>query len=361
MTATMPHQFIERRSGRVVTEELIADRLVQLLYGPMRENAPKLFQALVSARSSQLLSYLQFDRAARRSPAATRKLAVELGIDLEECLEPDACLRSARHLFERQIQYWQFRPTPADPQRVVSPADAKMLVGSLAETDQLFVKEKFFAFDELLGADQPAWRAAFAGGSFALLRLTPEKYHYNHTPVAGRVVDLYALEGGYHSCNPAAVISMVAPFSKNKRVVTVFDTDVSDGTGVGLVAMVEIVALMIGDILQCYSAQAYDAPAAITPGMTVRRGQPKSLFRPGSSVVVLFFQKDRMHFDADLIANRRRRDVASRFSFTFGAPVVETDVPVRASIARSGPGPAPAWIHSSARSPEAAGTLPCTT
>jgi phosphatidylserine decarboxylase len=44
---------------------------------------------------------------------------------------------------------------------------------------------------------------------------------------------------------------MVRPYSKNKRVVTIIDTDVEGGTGIGLVAMIEVVALMIGDIVQC--------------------------------------------------------------------------------------------------------------
>jgi phosphatidylserine decarboxylase len=330
----VPHQFIERGSGRVVTEALLGDRMVGWLYGPVRENAPLLFKALTSARSSRLLSYLQFDSRVRRNPAAAHRLVAELGIDLRECLAPDHCLASARNLFERQIQYWQCRPMPGDPASVVSPADARILVGSLDETDRFFLKEKFFTYAELLGSAQRQWQAAFAHGAFAVLRLTPEKYHYNHTPVTGRVVDFYALEGAYHSCNPAAVVAAAHPFSKNKRVVTIIDTDVDGGTGVGLVAMVEIVALMIGEIVQCYSADRYETPADMAPGMTLLRGRPKSLFRPGSSVVVLFFQKGRILFDQDLIANRSRRDVVSRFSLGFREPLVETDVRVCSSIAR---------------------------
>ena len=33
-----------------------------------------------------------------------------------------------------------------------------------------------------------------------------------------------------------------------------FDTDIPGGSHVGFVAMIEVVALMIGDIVQCYSA-----------------------------------------------------------------------------------------------------------
>ena len=94
-----------------------------------------------------------------------------------------------------------------------------------------------------------------------------------------------------------------------------------------------------------YARQGQVLDVDVTPGLTVLRGRPKRLFRPGSSVVVLFFQKDRIHFDPDLVANQRRCDVASRFSFNFGAPVVETDIQVRASLARRGPGPEPTWLH----------------
>jgi phosphatidylserine decarboxylase len=333
MERSCGHQYVDRRSGRIVAETLIADRLVGWLYGAAREKAPLLFKALTSARGSQLLSYVNFDCPVKRRPSSTRKLAAALNVDLQECVSPYASLQSARNLFERQIRFWQCRPMPRDPSVVVSPADAKILVGSLNKTDALFLKEKFFTYDELLGPAKRRWREAFLGGDFAVLRLTPEKYHYNHLPVSGRVVDFYTLDGTYHSCNPAAVVATATPYSKNKRVVTIIDTDIGGGTGIGLVAMVEIVALMIGEIVQCYSSRGYERPQPIARGRFVHRGQPKSLFRPGSSVDVLFFQKGRIRFDPDLIRNCRRSDVHSRFTIGFQRPVVETDVQVRSSIA----------------------------
>jgi phosphatidylserine decarboxylase len=76
-----------------------------------------------------------------------------------------------------------------------------------------------------------------------ICRLTPEKYHYTHCPASGVVRDIYDLPGAYHSCHPAATVALAAPFSKNRRVVTIIDTDVANGSGVGLVAMIEVVAL----------------------------------------------------------------------------------------------------------------------
>jgi phosphatidylserine decarboxylase len=255
------------------------------------------------------------------------------GVDLSECVALPAELNTPRKVFERQIRYWHCRPMPVDPRAVVSPADARCLVGSLGETSELRIKDKFFSFPELIGHDRPEWLQAFDGGEFAVFRLTPDKYHYNHVPVSGAVVDFYEIDGAHHACNPLAVVAEATPYSKNRRMVTIIDSDVKGGTGVGLVAMVEVVALMIGDIVQCYSDDAYRNPMQIRQGMFLSRGQAKSLYRPGSSTDILIFQKGRIAFAEDLVSNRFRADVSSRFSLGFGRPLVETDVKVRSPIA----------------------------
>ena len=116
-------------------------------------------------------------------------------------------------------------------------------------------------------------------------------------------------------------------------MVTLIDTDVEGGSQVGLVTMVEVVALMIGDIVQAYSDQGYDDPRQVRVGMFLKKGQPKSLYRPGSSTDILLFQPGRISFAADLLQNQGRCGVASRFSQGFTKPLVETDIRVRSLLA----------------------------
>jgi phosphatidylserine decarboxylase len=239
---------------------------------------------------------------------------------------------TARKVFERRIAYWQCRPMTDIESAIVSPADSRVILGSLKDESALFLKGKFFEYEELLGANKFDWLSAFRGGDFIICRLTPEKYHYNHTPVAGIVLDFYENDGRYHSCNPGAVVTLATPYSKNRRVVTIIDTDVPGGTNVGLVAMVEVVALMVGDIVQCFSRVEYQDPQAMRTGMFLDRGRPKSLFRPGSSTTVLLFQENRVRFADDLVGNLYRADIVSRFSQGLGRPLVETDVKVRSTI-----------------------------
>jgi phosphatidylserine decarboxylase len=332
VSTSLPHQYIDRLSGAVKNEALFGDRLVRMVYSPLREKAPWLFRALTGARMSNLLAWVNFDAALAARVLGNEGFLKASGVDFEECLDAPSDLDTARKVFERKILYWQCRPMAAEEGAVISPADARVLVGSFAHQQRLFLKEKFFSYDELLG-DRPLWRQTFVGGDFAVFRLTPDKYHYNHVPVSGQVVDIYDIDGDYHSCNPSAIVRMVTPFSKNRRVVTIIDSDVPDGSGVGMVAMIEVVALMIGKIVQCYSEQGYDNPQPVQIGMFLRAGSPKSLYRPGSSTDVLIFERERITFADDLQVNQERCGVASRFASGFGKPLVETEVQVRSLIA----------------------------
>lgn len=326
----LKHQYIDRNTGHLVDEKLFSDRLINFVYNQTREQAPRLFKAVTSARFSSLLGYINFDGPWLNTLIGTRRLADRLGVDLSECLDEISESTTARQLFERRIRYWQCRPLPEDERALVSPADARVLIGSLSDSDQLFIKEKFFSLDELLG--QSHWPAVFNGGDCAIFRLTPDKYHYNHSPVAGRVLDYFTVDGDFNACNPDAVVSMVTPYSKNRRAVTVINTDVEGGSRVGRVAMIEIVAMMIGDIRQAYSDIAYDDPEPMRRGMFLKKGQPKSLYRPGSSTDIILFEPGRIRFAEDLLINQTRPG-ASRFSKGFGRPLLETDIKVRSLLA----------------------------
>ncbi|MDD4862163.1 MAG: phosphatidylserine decarboxylase [Smithellaceae bacterium] len=331
----MHHHYVERDTRRIKTEQFYGDQAVQFLYSRIREQSSWLFRRLTTARISRVLGHMNYDGILAKRMNNYLDIHQQLNINPGECLDAPEKLNSLRRIFERKIRYGVCRPMPNDPRAVVSPADSRMLLGSFQEESGLFIKDKFFDYEEMFGVNKRTWLSAFRDGDFAVFRLTPEKYHYNHTPVAGKIIDFYQIPGVYHACNPHAVISVVTPYSKNKRVVTIVDTDVEGGTKAGLVAMIEVVALMIGDIAQCYSEKQYESPVSVGTGMFVKKGVPKSLFRPGSSTVVLIFQKDRVHFADDIAANMFYPDVESIFSRGFGKPLIETEVKVRSFIASS--------------------------
>jgi phosphatidylserine decarboxylase len=193
MMHNMQHQYVERDTGRLCTERLCSDRFMQFLYSePVREKAPWLFRLLTSHRlSSQLLALLSFDLPFGAKRFGIVRFLQSCGINLHECVDPDITTKTARAIFERQIRYWECRPMPQTPGTVVAPADARLVLGSLQRQSHFFMKEKFFAYAELLGEHQQRWLQAFAGGDVVICRLTPEQYHYTHCPVSGIVRDIY--------------------------------------------------------------------------------------------------------------------------------------------------------------------------
>jgi phosphatidylserine decarboxylase len=331
----MRHEYIVRETGEIAREQLVGDRAVRALYSPRLENAAWVSRLASSRRVSKLLGYLNYDNRLSARASGMKRFLKKSGIDFSELADDPSTLDTARQIFERKIRYWECRPLPATNSCVVCPADSRVALGSMSATSKLLIKEKFFAFPELLGGPRIRWTREFKDGDYAVFRLTPEKYHYTHVPVAGKVADFYAVDGRYHSCNPNATARLITPHSRNKRVVTIIDTNVARGTGIGFVAMIEVVALMIGQIDQCYSDYQYDDPQPIEKGMILRLGAPKALFRPGSSTVVLLFQRDRIRFADDLVRNQQRSEVHSRYSKAFGQAVVETDVTVRSVLALS--------------------------
>jgi phosphatidylserine decarboxylase len=146
------HQYIERFSGRICNEPLFGDRIVHWLYHPLREKAPQLFKLLTGARTTQLLGFFNYDLALASRVLGNRRFFKEAGVAPDECLDPVESLNTARKVFERKIRYQRCRPMPEDPRSVVSPADARVIVGALEEVAALQIKGKFFAFEELLGA-----------------------------------------------------------------------------------------------------------------------------------------------------------------------------------------------------------------
>ena len=65
-----------------------------------------------------------------------------------------------------------------------------------------------------------------------------------------------------------------------------------DSNEAGNVLMMEVGAMFVGTIAQTYR-----------PTLAVEKGEEKGFFKFGGSTCILFFEKDSIHFDPDLIKN----------------------------------------------------------
>ena len=331
------HQYVQRHTSGIVDESLLADRVIRFLYSSERENPSLLQRALATPKVTEWLAHWEFDRHLSEPAQRIAAVVKRLSINTSEILGGTAQMRTLRDLFERKIRYWDARPLPEKEALIVSPADGKALPFAANVESSLPIKEKFIGMGPLLADCNPWGDAIDATNGIAgvVVRLTPDVYHYTHAPVSGHVISHRSVEGAFHSCNPIAATRLLSSYPRNRRTVTVYDTDVQDGTGVGIVVQADVAAMMIGQIVSCYSALQYDNPMPLRPGMWVERGSPVSLFRPGSSTSIVLWKGSRAAIASELIANSERADLRSRFSDWLQTAWVETALRVRQPISES--------------------------
>jgi len=110
---------------------------------------------------SSLLGWINYDFPLGQNLSGIRRFLRRSAIDLSECLDQPEALNTARKIFERQIRYWQCRPMTQDVEAVVCPADSRVIIGSLSDDSSLFLKGKFFDYEELLGHEKDQWLQQF--------------------------------------------------------------------------------------------------------------------------------------------------------------------------------------------------------
>ncbi len=346
------HQYVGQHHNAAVSEALLADHVIRFLYNRDRESPGAMLSALASARLTDFLAHWQFDRTLTNPKRTLESVAQRLGIVQDETTHGFAAMRTLRDMFERQIRYWDCRPLPQALTRIVSPADGKVLPFQAFRTDSLPIKEKFIRVASLLGdtnldlilgrreglRQRETTVARLAPLAGVITRLTPDVYHYTHAPVSGRVLFTGRIEGAFHSCNPAALVRFPGSYAVNRRAITLYDSDVPGGTGVGVVAQIDVAAMMIGQIEPRFSVRHYEQPRPLIVGDFIPRGSPVSMFRPGSSTSIVLWNGERASMTPELIENAQRRDLSSRFSDWLGQPWVETQIHVRQAIASASAG-----------------------
>jgi phosphatidylserine decarboxylase len=328
-----PHQYIDRQSGAVVSEPVAGDRFIRWLYEDIGRRKPGLLNALTGQFMTKLLAWFVFSAPFLKNDVDG--FAKANGIALDDVLGDSAQLKTRTQLFLRKLDYEKHRPIPSNKGVAVSVADAKLIAFDLREQSSLFIKNRFFDLPEFLG-NKNKWVEKFEEGTCLVFRLAPPDYHWFHTPVAGVIEDQYLIDGHYYSVNPRAIRSVSAVLSKNARQVVIIDSDVEGGSGLGSVAVIPVAAQVIGGIALSYCEHLYDDPAQPKPGLRVKPGLPLGYFAPGSSTVVVLFEKGRAEVSPDIVELNRREDLSTLYTADiFGRAVAEVGVRARQEIARA--------------------------
>jgi phosphatidylserine decarboxylase len=275
--------YLERATGRVVPEPNLDEGFLRWYYAEpaARWARDRVFTSAFVSHAYGLWKRLPWSK--REIPAFIETF----GLDEAEFSEPVVSFGSFNAFFERKLRP-EARPFAADPARLPSPADGKVLVVPHMDAAMaLPIKGARVSLAGLLASTDAA--RPFVGGAAAVIRLAPQDYHRFHFPDGGTAAPARAIPGRYHSVNPMAIAAVPELFCANKRMVTLIETE-----NVGRVAMIEVGAMTVGTIVQTFA-----------PGR-VARGQEKGTFRFGGSTVVVLLEAGRVVFDADLVAASAR-------------------------------------------------------
>lgn len=192
----------------------------------------------------------------------------------------------------------ELRPITQDPNQIACPADGFVSqVGHLQQNTLLQAKGKYFDLNTLVGAPESA--KAFQNGEFATIYLSPKDYHRVHMPLAGKLKKTIYIPGQLFSVNQATTHHVPNLFTRNERLVCLFETEI------GPMAVILVGAMLVGNINTVWESniiskkvetKTYQNPIELA------RGAEMGHFKMGSTVIVLF-SNDKVTWSSELQEN----------------------------------------------------------
>lgn len=207
-------------------------------------------------------------------------------VDMTEAAEPDPRRYPDFNAFFVRSLRPGARPIAEAPGDLAAPADSVVSAcGEIRGAHMIQAKGIAYTADALLGDPDDA--AAFHGGSYATLYLSPRDYHRVHMPVDGQLRRMRYLPGELYSVNDYSTRHVHGLFARNERLVTVFDTPA------GPMALVMVGAMFVAGMETVWTGPV-DRHAPFghwqPDGEQVRltRGDELGRFNMGSTVILLF-------------------------------------------------------------------------
>jgi phosphatidylserine decarboxylase len=246
---------------------------------------------------SRLMLALTRVRCPRLVPAAIRLFSRHFQVNLDEALESDPAAYDSFNAFFTRALRAGARPLDSAADSIVSPADGTVSQCGIIRDGALFqAKGRDYSLLELLGGDA-ARAAAFEGGSFSTIYLSPRDYHRVHMPLDGTLRETIYVPGRLFSVAPHTVRTVPRLFARNERLIALFDTDH------GPMAVILVGAIFVACIETIWTGVATPPHTgrirAETPHdhLHLAKGAELGRFNMGSTVILLF-GKDRARWES---------------------------------------------------------------
>ena len=216
-----------------------------------------------------------------------KNFAAKYQVNMAEALEENPlAYKSFNDFFTRALKP-NARPIASDSKAIISPADGAISQIGAITADKIFqAKGHDYSVTTLLGGNEQR-AAAFVGGQFATVYLSPKDYHRVHMPFTGKLTQMIYVPGDLFSVNTTTAENVPNLFARNERVVCLFDTEV------GQMAVVLVGAMIVAGIATAWAGNlAPQGKNVITTNydgsITLKKGDELGRFYLGSTAIVLF-------------------------------------------------------------------------
>ena len=183
------------------------------------------------------------------------------------------------------------RPIDVNPQSLISPVDGCVSgAGAITNGRLLQAKGRDYSLNTLLGGNETR-ALPFEGGKFVTLYLSPRDYHRIHMPCSGSLLETTYVPGRLYSVAPHTARAIPDLFTRNERLVTLFETDI------GPIAMILVGAIFVScmettwagvvnpDMGMALQTRRFDQPGDLP--VELQPGDEMGRFNMGSTVILL--------------------------------------------------------------------------
>ncbi|MCP4286538.1 MAG: phosphatidylserine decarboxylase [Gammaproteobacteria bacterium] len=273
----------------------------------------RLFALLLHILPHHLLSSLMYVLTRSEWPPLKRLLirsAIRIyRVDMGIAQEPDPEKYPSFNAFFTRAITPDARPLTPESSAVASPVDGVVSQAQPIENGMLFqAKGQHYSLQELLGGDKQ-WTERFADGNFATIYLSPRDYHRIHMPLTGRLSIMTHVPGRLFSVNTSCARTIPRLFSRNERVVNLFDTDA------GPMAVIMVGAIFVASMDTVWTgtvsprsrrATYWDYSGESPDPIDLDKGAEMGRFNMGSTVILLF-GREAVHWSHSLQAGAKVR------------------------------------------------------
>jgi len=249
--------------------------------------AAQTVRVLPRKRLSRAIGRFAASRAPQRLvDAAVAAFVRAYDVDLSEVDMPPGGFRTFDDFFTRSLRRGA-RPIDPDPRALVSPADGRIEdLGEITAEGELIVKGLPYTAAALL--DDPEAAAAYKGGHYFIVYLSPRDYHRVHAPTCGNVQCMRYVPGTLFPVNRIGTEFIPQLFARNERLAIV-----QEGVVHGIVTTIMVGAIGVGRI--GLSFDDLQTNRGDTPGLRRYadssiprdRGDELGVFHMGSTAIVM--------------------------------------------------------------------------